>query len=59
MCNHIDVNEPVLELVRIENSAFNKTFYSYQMSSCSLYLLTEQNNFRKEHSANLCFMAGV
>ena len=26
MCNHIDVNEPVLELVRIENSAFNKNF---------------------------------
>ena len=24
MCNHIDVNKPVLELVIIENSAFKK-----------------------------------
>ena len=29
MCNHIDVNEPVLELVRIENANFNKKIKLY------------------------------
>ena len=45
MCNNIDVTEPVLELVRIENSTFNKNLKDIKMSSCSFYLLTEQNNF--------------
>ena len=40
MCNYIDVNEPVLELVRIENSAFNKNFKAIIII---LVKLTENN----------------
>ena len=36
LCNYNNVNEPVLELVTIENSTFNKNFKCYKTGSCSL-----------------------